>query len=182
MLKCSKSTTQESKFYYVNKVILPIAFLPSFCYVNNIDVLTHSSLIPAVREWNRRLQKVIRLDCPSCKRDSYSASVEPFRPCPYCGAVYSGKYGAERRNEKRILKELPVAFSHVSAGVEAMTSDAAARGVGLKFSSTVRIPTGGEIKLYINNSPATVQVIWTRNNEDFSVSAGCRIVSGSLGI
>ncbi|MEW6571486.1 MAG: hypothetical protein AB1390_09975 [Nitrospirota bacterium] len=48
---------------------------------------------------------MIRLICPSCRKDSYTACVESFRPCPYCGTSFSGKYGIEKRNEYRVKKK-----------------------------------------------------------------------------
>ena len=126
---------------------------------------------------------MIRLDCPACKKDSYSAAVEPFRPCPYCGAVYSGKYGLEKRHEQRVHREVPFAFSYLDDTIDATIFDVTKKGVGLKFFRSLSIPDGDEIDLHINNGYAKAQVRWIRNNKELSITtAGCRILSGSLEI
>ena len=126
---------------------------------------------------------MIRLDCPACKKDSYSAAVEPFRPCPYCGVVYSGKHGLEKRREQRIHKEIPFAFSYLDDRIDATTFDVTKKGIGLKFFGSVSIPHGDVIDLHINNGFAKAQVRWIKNNKELSIAtAGCRILSGNLDI
>ena len=126
---------------------------------------------------------MIRLDCPACKRDSYSAAVEPFRPCPYCGTVYSGKHGVERRDGQRVHKEVPFTFLHRDETIEATTLDVSAKGVGLKFFGSLAIPDGDEIDLNINSTHAKARVSWTRNNGELAITtAGCKIQSGNLDI
>jgi hypothetical protein len=126
---------------------------------------------------------VIRLDCPACKKDSYSAAVEPFRPCPYCGVVYSGKHGLEKRDEQRIQREVPFAFSYLDDTIDATTFDVTKKGVGLKFFRSLSILDGDEIDLHINSGFAKAQVRWIKNNKELSITtAGCTILSGSLHI
>ncbi len=55
---------------------------------------------------------ILRLECPRCHKDSLVTAAEPFRPCPYCGIMFSGKYGLDKGKDKRIIKESPPVFSH----------------------------------------------------------------------
>ena len=126
---------------------------------------------------------MIRLDCPSCKKDSYSSAVEPFRPCPYCGVVYSGRHGLEKRHEQRVHREIPFVFSYRDDTIDATTFDFTRKGVGVRFFGSLPIPDGDEIDLHINSGFAKAQVRWIKNNKELSITtAGCTILGGSLHI
>jgi hypothetical protein len=126
---------------------------------------------------------MIRLDCPACKKDSYSSAVESFRPCPYCGTVYSGKYGHEKRREQRTHKEVRFTFSHNGYSFEATTVDISKKGISLKIFGSIAILSGDVIDLNINNLFAKVQTRWLNNNPNLSITAtGCRILNGNLDI
>jgi len=74
---------------------------------------------------------LIRLACPECKKDSYSASVETLRPCPYCGFCFSGKYGAEKRDAYSAQKEIPVTFSYKGQNLQARTVNFSENGLSV---------------------------------------------------
>jgi hypothetical protein len=123
---------------------------------------------------------MIRLDCPACKKDSYSAAVEPFRPCPYCGTVYSGKYGSEKRRELRTHKVVRFTFSQNGYSFEATTIDISKKGICLKIFGSIAIPSGDVIDLNINNLFAKAQTRWLNNNLNLSITtAGCRLLNGN---
>jgi hypothetical protein len=123
---------------------------------------------------------MIRLACPACKKDSYSAAVEPFRPCPYCGTVYSGKYGPEKRHELRTHKEVRFTFSHNGNSFEATTVDISKNGISLKIFGSIAIPSGYVIDLNINNLFTKAQTRWLNNNINLSIiTTGCRILNGN---
>ncbi len=126
---------------------------------------------------------MIRLDCPSCKKDSYSAAVEPFRPCPYCGEVYSGKYGLEKRNKKRNKKAFPFTFKHNGYLCDASIIDFSRDGVGIKIFDNISISRGEVIDLNVNHLFAKAQIRWTYNNPELNITlAGCKILNGNLNL
>jgi hypothetical protein len=76
---------------------------------------------------------LIRLTCPKCHEDSYTAKVDVFTPCPYCGCVFSGRYGIEKREEKRIKREIPFSFRYKGQDLQASTMDFSDRGLGIEI-------------------------------------------------
>jgi len=76
---------------------------------------------------------LIRLTCPKCHEDSYTTKVAVFTPCPYCGCIFSGKYGLEKREEKRIKRKIPFSFRYEGQDLQASTVDFSDRGLGIKI-------------------------------------------------
>jgi hypothetical protein len=124
---------------------------------------------------------ILRIDCPICKKDSYSASVVDFRPCPYCGIAFSGKYGAEKRTALRIRKEIPFLFDHDNYQSDATTIDLSEDGVSVRISDSVLLPVGDVIVLRLKDSDLKAQVRWvnTEGNPPNTIS-GFKIVQGRL--
>jgi len=126
---------------------------------------------------------MIRLECPDCKKDSYSSSVEDFRLCPYCSTFFSGKYGAEKRNEVRILNESPLVLNYHDRNLDASTVDFSRNGIGIKIPGEENLPVGEIINLNIQHSLAKAQVKWIVNKTDPSVTiAGFKIIKGRLSL
>lgn len=124
---------------------------------------------------------MIRIVCPSCNKDSYTSSVETFRPCPYCGNPFSGKYGTEKRFEQRIQKTIPFTFSYKGDNIPAITRNLSENGIGIKISGKPSIPAGDAINLKIGKSNAKAHIIWISYNNDSS-KAGLRILDGSFSL
>src|SRR4030043_89620 len=89
---------------------------------------------------------MLRLICPKCQKDSYSAGVESFNPCPYCGTKFSGTYGLYTRCEERIKHEIPFVFPYQGGHLEATTVDFSERGLGIKILGEPSIVTGDTIE------------------------------------
>ena len=122
---------------------------------------------------------ILRLICPRCKKDSYSASADTFKPCPYCGILFSGKYGIEKRNEYRIQKEIPVSLSCKQKDFEARTMNFSERGLCVKLSSNLSLPVGDVLDLDINDSKIKAQLVWMTKKPEFSfVMAGLKVIQG----
>jgi rubredoxin len=113
---------------------------------------------------------MLRLICPKCKKDSYSAGVESFSGCPYCGFIFSGKYGDDRRREERIKQETPFAFSCQEQNFEANTIDFSERGVGIKILGEPSIATGDIINLSIGDFQIRAKVMWVKKMSDKSLA------------
>ena len=112
---------------------------------------------------------ILRLTCPKCYEDSYSASVETFRPCPYCGLLFSGKYGIEKRNEERIKDETPIVFSYKGQNFEANVSDLSDKGLRLKILGKPSLTEGDIVELAIENRHVNAQVTWVSSKSDDSI-------------
>ena len=76
---------------------------------------------------------MIRLTCPKCHKDSYTAKVEVFTPCPYCRCIFSGRYGIEKREEKRIKKKIAFPFRYEGQDLQANTVDFSDQGLGIEI-------------------------------------------------
>ena len=109
---------------------------------------------------------ILRLTCPTCKKDSYSHSVEMFKPCPYCGIVFSGKYGIEKRNEYRIQKDMPVVFSREGAPLEADVLNCSRQGFCLKIAGSPGISAGDEVDCIISATNLKAEVKWYSTSHD----------------
>jgi PilZ domain len=105
--------------------------------------------------------------------------VEKFKPCPYCGVLFSGKYGTEKRKQSRIKKEIPFVFAHNGQRVEACTMDVSDRGICLKIFGSPSLPVGETIDFKVNDINVKAQVMWFTNNSEVSSSlTGLKIVDG----
>lgn len=113
---------------------------------------------------------MLRLTCPECRKDSYSADVESFGSCPYCGFVFSGKYGAEKREEERIEREIPFVFSYQGQNLKASTFDLSKNGLGIKISGEPPVATGDIIDLFIKDLQIRAKVMWVRKLPDESMA------------
>lgn len=126
---------------------------------------------------------ILRIDCPICKKDSYSASVVDFRPCPYCGVAFSGKYGVEKRNALRIRKEIPFLFDHNNYKSDATTIDLSENGISIRISDQVRLPVGDVIVLRLKGSDLKAQVKWVNNEGNPpNTTTGFKIIQGKLSL
>ncbi|MEW6001488.1 MAG: PilZ domain-containing protein [Nitrospirota bacterium] len=121
---------------------------------------------------------MLRLTCPRCNEDSYSASVEAFCACHHCGFVFSGKYGPEKREEKRLRKETSFLFPYKGQNLEASTIDYSANGIGVRIQGNHSITEGDVIDLTIGNFYVKAQIIWvSRKPEESAVMAGLKMLN-----
>ena len=131
---------------------------------------------------------MIRLACPECKKDSYSASVETLRPCPYCGFCFSGKYGAEKRDAYSAQKEIPVTFSYKGQNLQARTVNFSENGLSIKIlsikiSGNTILPAGDIMELNIGESLIKAQIMWVFNNpQSTNALIGLKILVGNLNL
>jgi len=124
---------------------------------------------------------ILRLKCPGCSKDSYSASVENFKPCPYCGILFCGKYGTEKRKQFRIKKEIPFVFSHQDQFHEACTMDISNQGLCVKIFGRPSLPVGETVDFNVNDINLKAQIMWFSNNTEISAAmTGLKILDGNL--
>lgn len=113
---------------------------------------------------------MLRLICPRCRKDSYSAEVESFSPCPYCGFIFSGKYGSDKRREDRIKHEIPFGLSYQGQNLEASTVDFSEKGLGIEIFSEPPVAIGDVIDLSIGDLQVRVKVMWIKKLPDKSLA------------
>ena len=122
---------------------------------------------------------ILRLACPICNKDSYSASVVNFRPCPYCGISFSGKYGRERRTALRIKKKMSIHLVCKDYESEASVLDFSQNGISMTISGRI-IPTVGDaVLLIVKGSALKASVKWVIKGDDPSyITIGFSIPDG----
>ena len=107
--------------------------------------------------------------------------MEKFKPCPYCGVLFSGKYGPEKRKGPRIRKEIPFAFAHNGQQMEACTMDVSDNGICLKIFGSPSLPVGETIDFNVNDVNVKAQVMWvTSDSKVYSSVTGLKIVDGTV--
>jgi hypothetical protein len=105
---------------------------------------------------------MLRIPCPKCGKALYTSDVESFYPCLYCGFVFSGKYGPERRHERRTQKEIPFLLSYKGRNFEASALDFSKRGVGIKILGKAPIAKEDVLTFPIADSSINAKVMWVK--------------------
>ncbi len=112
---------------------------------------------------------MLRLICPKCNKDSYSADVESYRPCPYCGYVFSGKYGPDKRSANRMERKIPFVFPYQGQSLKASAVDFSEKGIGIKIFGEPPIAVGDTIDLSIGDLQIKAKVVWVKHKSDESM-------------
>jgi hypothetical protein len=124
---------------------------------------------------------ILRLTCPACKKGSYSASVESFKPCPYCGILYSGKYGTEKRTEFRLQKDTPIVFSYKGKNVEARSQNLSETGVCLEIDGKSPLTVGDIMEISVGDALLNARIMWVfYHPEKTSALTGLQLLNGNL--
>ncbi len=120
---------------------------------------------------------MIRIECPKCGKDSYSLSVENFRPCPYCGIIFSGKFGLDRRNEFRTKNEKPFIFFHSGKKIKANTNNLSSKGIGIKMLDNPYLTIGDILNINVGKNKLKAKLIWLNGkNGNYAVTAGLKVL------
>ena len=107
--------------------------------------------------------------------------MEAFKPCPYCGILFSGKYGSEKRSDYRINREIPLLFSYNGKNLEASTLNVSSTGLSIKMFGQHVLPVGDTMELDVGNSRVKTEVMWTFSDPDTAVAiTGLRIIEGNI--
>lgn len=122
---------------------------------------------------------MIRLQCPVCNKDSYTKSVEEFRTCPYCRTLFSGKYGIDRRSEKRWRKEIPVELHLEGKRINASSENLTRAGMNVRIAGMYQFSIGKEITLKIKDSYKRARILWIKGLSDSKeINIGLKIEEG----
>jgi hypothetical protein len=124
---------------------------------------------------------ILRLICPVCKKDSYSASAEAFKPCPYCGIAFSGRFGREKRNEDRSPTDFNIGFSYKGKNLEASTVNISKTGLSMKITGTSDLPVGDIMDLKVRDSDLKARIVWVVNDSSVFLT-GLKILDGDLNL
>jgi len=112
---------------------------------------------------------MLRIPCPKCGKTFFAPDVETFQPCLHCGFIFSGKYGPEKRREKRTPRKISFSFSFQDRTFEASTLDVSENGVGIQLLPHPPISKGAILNLPIWDPPADAQIMWMRDLSDKSL-------------
>jgi hypothetical protein len=102
------------------------------------------------------------LICPECSKNSYSSDSELISPCPHCGSMFSGRYGADRRRKERVHQETPFIFSCKGADFRAETIDFSTGGLDIKIFGNPAIAAGDTFDLSITDGQIKAKVMWVK--------------------
>jgi len=108
------------------------------------------------------------LTCPKCQRNSYSSAEEFFLACPYCGFMFSGKHGPDRRHEERVKQERPFDLLCQEQTFKASTIDLSEKGLSAKISGESQVTEGDILNLSIENTQIKAKVKWVHRLSDTS--------------
>jgi len=107
--------------------------------------------------------------------------VEKFKPCPYCGVLFSGKFGPEKRQQPRLKREIPFVFALNGQNIHACTMDVSDHGICLKLFGNPSLAVGETIDFNVNDMNLRARVIWGSDNSPESSSLkGLQIVEGAF--
>ena len=120
---------------------------------------------------------ILRLICPECKKDSYSASAEAFKPCPYCGIVFSGRFGREKRNESRSSAQFNIGFSYKGENVDASTVNISRTGLSIKVTGGPDLPVGDIMDLKVSDADLKARIMWVVDAPS-SLLTGLKLLDG----
>jgi hypothetical protein len=108
-------------------------------------------------------KSMLRVPCPNCHEISYTPDVEAFFPCPFCGFIFSGKFGQERRRESRFPKEIPFTLSYQGQNFSAHTIDISSKGVGIEIFGSVPVEKHDTLNLAIPDiTISSARVTWIK--------------------
>jgi hypothetical protein len=124
---------------------------------------------------------IIRLTCPECNKDSYSADAELFKPCPYCGINFSGRHGTEKRGMYRIHKSIPCFLSYQGKSVQASTINLSENGLSIKINGNHHLLVGDIMDLEVGNNALKAQVMWIFDHPKSNATmSGLKVLNGMV--
>jgi hypothetical protein len=107
--------------------------------------------------------------------------VEIFKPCPYCGILFSGKHGTNKRKELRTRKDVPFTSSHNGQFFEGSTLDISEEGMCIKIDGRISLSRGDILLLNLNGSKVSAQIVWISDDPDaLNSCAGLKVLDGKL--
>ncbi len=119
---------------------------------------------------------MFKLCCPKCGKDSFSADQEFYAPCPYCGHIFSGKHGSDRRKEERTAKKINFSFPHNEQSLKANTKDLSKNGLCIEIFGEPSITSGDDVNLPIGDTWFKARVVWKKTLPDKSLVGLQKIV------
>ena len=100
------------------------------------------------------------LSCPKCQMRSYSSDEISFSPCPYCGFIFSRRYGSDRRQKERIKEEKPIGFSYREQYFEASTMDFSEEGLSINIFGEPPVAVGDTLDLTVGDHQIRAKAMW----------------------
>ncbi len=113
---------------------------------------------------------MIRFTCPKCKKDTYTAKTDTFTPCPYCGCIFSGKFGIEKREERRVKQKIDFFLQHGGRELKASTVDISDSGLGIEIYGEGPFLKDEILELTIGELKLKAMIIWVERLHDKSIA------------
>lgn len=107
--------------------------------------------------------------CPKCGKISYSAAEYCFSPCPYCGTIFNGKYGSDRRCEERHRKEMTVVLHCQGRKLGARSTDFSKEGMGIKVIGEIPLDMGETVEISTSDLHMRGKVMWVNKMPNISL-------------
>jgi len=90
--------------------------------------------------------------------------------------VFSGKFGTDRRKEKRIEKEDDVFFLYKGKNLDAKTLNISKSGFTIKINQSDILPIGDIIEVKYGNDDLRARIMWVMRKDDFALT-GLKILN-----
>jgi hypothetical protein len=103
---------------------------------------------------------MLRISCPHCGQYSYSTAVESFLPCHFCGKIFSGKHGPEKRKKPREKRQIPFHLIWKGRPVKAQTFDCSEQGLGIEIFRQISLTVGKILTFTLEEVPREGKVTW----------------------
>ena len=100
--------------------------------------------------------------------------MESFSSCNFCGKIFSGKHGLEKRKEPREKRQIPFYFIWRGRAIEAQTFDCSEQGLGIEVFKPLSLTVGQNLNFTLEEVPRAGKVAWI-NNFPQKVVAGLNV-------
>jgi hypothetical protein len=117
------------------------------------------------------------LSCPQCGKVSYTAAEEVYSPCPYCGFIFSGKHGSDKRAIPRIETREHFTLRIHNKKFEAHTRNISETGVCIEADKKVPLTAAKLVNLDIPylSLQRRAKIVWIDDSGPFYI-AGLKMI------
>ena len=121
---------------------------------------------------------VNELLCPQCEKLSYTAAEEVYSPCPYCGFIFSGRHGSDKRIIPRIETKESFTLQINNKNYRANTVNISETGVCIETDKKVPLTSSRLLGLNIPylNLKTRAKIVWIDKSRKTTYLAGVKMI------
>ncbi len=121
---------------------------------------------------------VKELLCPQCEKLSYTAAEEVYSPCPYCGFIFSGRHGSDKRIIPRIETKESFLLQINNKKYRANTVNISETGVCIETEKKVPLTSSKLLGLNIPylNLKTRAKIVWIDKSRKTTYLAGLKMI------